>query len=312
MPRLSIIVPAPNAQGPWEETLASVLASRPTDCEVIVAHAGPYEDPYDLGGEVRFLPAPSNGGVVDCLNVGIQSARGDVVHLLSEGVVVSEGWVEPALAALAEAEAVAPLVTVSEEGEMVLAVGVRYLARGAKGVLPGRPRRPARWLNKVRPPAPVLVAGFYDRQALLELGGFDTRYGAELADAELALRMATAGYRCTIAEESRVHLAAIPAEPASFARGRAAERLFWSAAAQSGWPRSLVGHPFLVLAEWAKNIHRAGGWLQVLGRLTGALELRGNAAARARLAELGLHEEPQVHKLPQAEEVEAAPIKRAA
>lgn len=281
-----------------------------------MAHAGPYDDPYDLAGEVRFLPAPSNGGPLGCLNVGIESARADVVHLMWPGVLASEGWVEPALEVLAATEvaAVSPLVVSEPDPQRVLAAGVRWRVGGMRGVLPSRPRAMGDWLNKLRMAAPTKLAGFYRREALLALGRLDGTAGAEMADAELSVRMRAVGLACRVAPESRV-LAdeSLLATPASFSRGRMAERMFWRTAGEMGWAGSLAVHPAAVLTEWVKNVHRPGGWLQLMGRAVGMLELGDHRAYREKLTKLRVRdadEGAEIHSLPAAEE--PSQMKRAA
>ena len=55
---LSIIVPFTGQTESFETTLASVLQNRPARAEVIVAHAGRYDDPWGLKDEVQFVVAP--------------------------------------------------------------------------------------------------------------------------------------------------------------------------------------------------------------------------------------------------------------
>ena len=57
MTRLSIIIPVLGHSTRLDDTLVSVLENRPANCEIIVVHTEPYDDPYDLAGEVRFLEA---------------------------------------------------------------------------------------------------------------------------------------------------------------------------------------------------------------------------------------------------------------
>ena len=54
MARLAIVITDGGSIESLESTLVSVLENRPPDCEVLVALAGPYADPYELSGEVRF------------------------------------------------------------------------------------------------------------------------------------------------------------------------------------------------------------------------------------------------------------------
>ena len=59
IPQLSIVVPVHGDAAAFESTLISVLENQPAASEVIVAHDGSYDDPFDLGEEVRFVSAGS-------------------------------------------------------------------------------------------------------------------------------------------------------------------------------------------------------------------------------------------------------------
>ena len=67
MTRLSIIIPVLGNPTRLDDTLVSVLENRPANCEIIVVHTRPYDDPYELSGEVRFLKARRKAGLAECL-----------------------------------------------------------------------------------------------------------------------------------------------------------------------------------------------------------------------------------------------------
>ncbi len=75
MPRLSIVIPVVGDPRHLDDTLVSVLQNRPDDCEILVVHNRPYDDPYELSDEVRFVEARRGSRLVDCLNVGIAASR---------------------------------------------------------------------------------------------------------------------------------------------------------------------------------------------------------------------------------------------
>ena len=92
MTSLSIVIPMQGNAARLEQGLVSVLENRPADCEVIVVLDGAYEDPYLLEDEVRFVDAPDGASWVDSINLGVQRARAEIVHLLGCGSQVCEGW----------------------------------------------------------------------------------------------------------------------------------------------------------------------------------------------------------------------------
>ena len=59
MLRLSIVIPVLGDQKPLDDTLVSILENRPANCELVVVHNTPYNDPYGLSGEVQFVQAPA-------------------------------------------------------------------------------------------------------------------------------------------------------------------------------------------------------------------------------------------------------------
>lgn len=85
MPRLSVIIAATAAPDPLEETLLSVLESRPPQCDIVVAVAGNYLDPYDLGGEVAILNLPPTTAWSDLVRQAVERTTSDAVLLLSAG-----------------------------------------------------------------------------------------------------------------------------------------------------------------------------------------------------------------------------------
>lgn len=135
--RLSILIPFRGATAPLEETLLSVLENRPADCEILVGLCQPYDDPYGLADELTFVDL-AGLSTADALNALVRHAQAPVVHVLSCGVTVCEGWTEPALAAFRAlpVAAVAPAVVTAERSERVhcLGLGNTCQRREFKGV----------------------------------------------------------------------------------------------------------------------------------------------------------------------------------
>lgn len=76
MPRLSIIIPVAGNLTSLEDTLLSVLENRPDGAEVLVVLDEPYDDPYELKGEIRFLEAAAGASFVESVNLGIKREPG--------------------------------------------------------------------------------------------------------------------------------------------------------------------------------------------------------------------------------------------
>lgn len=112
MPRLSIVIPVLGDPRQFESTLVSVLENRPEDCQILLALNRPYDDPYQLSGEVEFVRLPPEAGWVEELNAAWARCRAEVVHVLSCGVLAASGWTEQPLAAFGDPQtvSVAPLI----------------------------------------------------------------------------------------------------------------------------------------------------------------------------------------------------------
>ncbi|MBI1904290.1 MAG: hypothetical protein HYS13_24610 [Planctomycetia bacterium] len=251
MTSLSIVLPMQGNVDLLESGLVSVLENRPADCEIVVVLNGPYDDPYHLEGEVRFLHAPNGASFVQSANLGVGQSRAEIVHLLSSGVQATEAWTDAALSHFDDPKvaAVAPLVTHVYKPARVLAAGVSYCAGGRRVVPAGKADRFAR-----RKAADVLgpscLAGFYRNGAWTAAGGMDETVGDQMADVDLALRLRALGFRSVLEPASivrdnvRVRSRVSPIE-----RGRQAETLFLRSAPLAGWAKSLLLHPFSLAAE---------------------------------------------------------------
>ena len=241
----------------FESTLASVLQNRPADCEVLVVQPRAYDDPYDLRAEVRFLQAPADSSTVDLINLGIESAAGTIVHVLSCDVEVIDGWTEPALVHFDDPTlgSVSPLV-VAEDGGKVVARGVRYAAGGRRKL---RLKGPSRWRARrdvtlsVRRWRPASTAA---RRSWTSVDSV-ARSGRNWPTWISRSRCESIGLRAVHEENSVVTSRASAAvHGLSFRQGRQAERLFWRNAAAAGWWRALLLHSWTVAGELVSNLHR--------------------------------------------------------
>lgn len=270
VPQLSIVIPCVRDAVTFEATLASVLQNRPDDCEVLVVQPRAYSDPYQLAGEVVFVQAPADAANVDLINLGFERATGSIVHLLSCDAAVSDGWTAPVIGHFADPRlgSVSPLV-IAKDRRTVVARGVRYAPGGRRRVCrtPRRRWRAAAW----RVAGPTRTAGFYRREAVLQVGGFCRDVGEFLADVDLALALRTMGWRAVHEQDSIVTIEQ-PASAAdlSLRSGRESELLFWRNGASIGWWRALLCHPGMLLGELVSNLHRPAVALQMVGRAQGA------------------------------------------
>ena len=303
MPRLSCIIPVVAHAHGLETTLVSVLEHFPDDCEIIVVHSAPYDDPYDLKSELRFIEAPRRTGFVGCANLGIEASHSPIVHLLAAGLDATNGWAEAALARFADPSvaAVAPVVCNQFDSEEVLAAGAMYHSGGRVEISTDwpaeleaahdpaprpRPLSPkGRGENSAASAFPIARAAFFRRSALnLFGGGFPTSVGDELAAAELALSLTHAGYR-TVVEPNCKILGAANYFRAwhGFRFGMASERLFWRNLPTTGYLASLGMHPFSIARDLIGSLANGAAILQLLGRIAAYATLSDCPARHAQL-----------------------------
>ena len=278
MPRLSIIIPCLSGPGEFEGTLVSVLQNRPRDCEVVVVHVEPYDDPYDLAGEVRFVRVPEQPRLVQLVNAGLEAAKAEIVHVVGCGVEVEEHWTEPALAHFVDPDvaAVSPLLVRGEDRSRSAAAGVRYRTSGLRAICAAGMKTSSARLKRAKVAGPTLRGAFYRRDVLSALCGLDERIADEHADVDLAMLLGQLEQRTVFEPASRI-TESLPsaAHPRSsaFVRGRSAERLFWRHAAQRGWIASLLLHPWAVLADFYREAPQIDVLLHLLGRAMALTEI---------------------------------------
>lgn len=268
--RLAIVIPSVGSVETLEATLLSVLENRPQCCEVVVVHSHAYDDPYQLEGEVRLIKAPARSTLVACANLGFRETSADVVHLLTAGCQVQEGWTEGVLKHFADPRVavVAPMVLDEDEPSHVLSAAIGY---GAGGIRRATTHCAADLLEAGVAPilAASIVAVFYNRLTLSTVGYLSAEVGAEFADVDLGLLLRHAGFKSIIDPRLRVRAPNRPLEKVgAFRRALQAERLFWRNAPLVGWIKSLAAHPLAILADAANHAASLPSYLA--GRAVGA------------------------------------------
>lgn len=285
MPRLAIIISAWGKSESLEHTLLSVLENRPHDCEILVSLSHPYADPYQLQGEVRFLPQQPRVSTVERLNRAIAVCRAPFVHVLASGCAVDEGWADAALARFGDRRlgSVSPLV-LCQEGGRVFAAGVQYRTSGARALVahddPQLPDHVDALL--VGPP---IFAGFYRKAALDFLGGFSRQLGLPQADADMGLMLKQAGFTTALERKSRVWCSTeVDPRESAWRSSLHAERLFWRNVSLAG-RSAVVYHAGSVAVEGFRGLASGRVFAHLAGRAVGFLG--SYTRHRAALAELG-------------------------
>lgn len=290
MPRLSIVITSCGDTDRLEASLVSVLSNRPADAEVLVVSSVPYDDPYDLAGEVRFVEIEETSRWTDCANVGILESTAPVVHLLAAGVETSEGWADEALSHFHDPQvaAVVPVAYRDARRKHIAAAGVSYGRGGTRRIVRGRTTRLRPIDLQGRVVGPTRWAGFYRKEALAEpVGMFASAVGDEAADVELGLRLRHAGYLVEVEPASVVSFDGVQRRRSSeYRRAMGAERLFWRHVGLSGWKAALVWHALTVIGGLASSLVRLSIVGQIAGRFMGAMDMVRHARYRRRLAKL--------------------------
>ncbi len=223
----------------------------------------PYDDPYHLQGEVRFIEALGLGRAA-CATLGVRVSQAPIVHILAAGCQVAEGWADSALPHFADPEiaAVAPLVRLISS-EQVLAAGLRY-GRGGKRIVDT-----VRQSTASEPIlGPTIDAGFYRKSALELVGdGLPVQLGDLFADLDVGLALRYAGFRAVLEPESAVFVdRLIAAESNGYQYGVHAERVWWRNLPASGRLAGLLLHCGTVAGEFLKNLPRPASFAQLVGR----------------------------------------------
>jgi hypothetical protein len=272
--RLSIVIPVLGDLKPLDDTLVSILENRPANCELLVVHNTPYNDPYELTGEVQFLQAPPGAGFVECLNLGLSASRAPVVHLLACGVEVRSGWADAALQHFRNPEvaAVAPVVLRHDDHQTVVSAGLGYRAEGVVCRVGCGDSPEQIGENHDELCGPDVLAGFYRRSAIEAVGGFSPSPIDTLAVIEIALSLRHAGFRCVVEPNSQTKVdAAAVHDKTGFRHGRDSERLFWQWASAHGRVRSVAAHAALVAGECVVGLWHPFMLLQLAGRAVGLM-----------------------------------------
>ncbi len=279
--RLSILVPLMGNLKRLEDTLVSVLENQPERSEVVVVLNQPYDDPYELRGEVKFVEAPQGADLVDCFACGLAASNAPIVHTIASGFEATPGWADAALARFAAAEvaAVAPVVVDRDNPDRILSAGLRWTSAGSIGRIAAGGRLDRFAASDHNLCGPELALAFYRRSALDAVESLQN-CGSDLATAiDLALAIRKAGY-CAVQEPACVTMATcgLIASGAAWREGLASERLFRCQDAVAGWKRSWAAHAALLAMECLQIPLRPSNLLRLAGRFCAALGLGSSRA----------------------------------
>jgi len=294
--RLSIIIPffCNTPSEAFEETLASVLAWRPGDSEILVADSGGYTDPWNVRGEgVKFCSFPGNTSPIEVLNETIRSTAAPLVCILCAGTNVSENWTQASLEYFDDLRLgiVVPTVFDRRKTKRVFAMGVVF-SRGGSLRTVRRSQLPEIWQETV---APHISAAFFRKAALMHIGLLESSFIQQLAYLDAALLLHECGWTSLVDSQSRIFVRPnmLPAS-SPFAWGKQLERLYfrWMGRQTSLW--SVGTHLGAVVADFWRHFPRLRAFQSLLGRLLGLVSLTERNAVARRLQLIA--EEPLADK----------------
>jgi GT2 family glycosyltransferase len=297
-PSLSVVIPSHSRPDLLRRCLAGVTQHAPPGSDVLVVDDGSLAGKAAaVTGEfagVRVLRRERPGGFCAAANAGLRAARGKVVELLNDDTEVTPGWADAALARFAEpaVAAVAPLVLVGPptpgDAPRVDSAGDRYFAGGVAGKRGHRRPLSAEHLRPAEVFGASASSAFYDRQAVLDAGGFPEEFGAYFEDVDLSFRLHWMGRRVVYEPGSRVwhRVGASHGPPRRRLLGqqsRNEERVFWRNLPRGTLARALPWHLAVLAAKARRRWHEGALVPWLCGRLGVLTEWRQLAEHRRRL-----------------------------
>lgn len=213
IPRLTIVVPHCGDTASFESSLVSVLQHRPDACEVVVPHAGNYDDPFELADEVKFIDAGTEN-VTQQVGEAASVAKGRFVHVVGDGHIVEQDWADRALLEFEHHDAgiVVPVVRAHGCDEIVNAGWKRssrsaceMVAAGNNSITSGK---------DARAEGGFLTTSFWRRDLLRSLtgslrgNGRSRQSSEEIVETSMVycLLAQQAGWRCVVSRDCTVRL----------------------------------------------------------------------------------------------------------
>ncbi len=307
IPRLSIIIPIGRDIAAFESTLISVLENPVDGSEILVCHDGSYQDPFELGDEIRFVIADSEDPL-ELISAGASQARGRFVHILSDGLRATTGWVEEALEEFEgyDCGAVTPVVRHETDGTIVSAGWNDGVARLCTSADQGQQVVKNFKSNQS---GAYLQGSFWRRELLRSLT--DALTTTDLLEASYVFHHLAeqAGWKCSLASDSELLYAhdTLPWNEPSMSRGMRTQCVK-NHFSQGGWSRSLSAGLWSAIA----SVTRPGQITEAIGRCL-ASTLSASLAERVRPNHVASCEQHEtIVSMPSRTQALDQPLRRAA
>lgn len=202
LPPISVIIPAYNEAAVIGAAIESVLALDYPTFEIIVIDDGSRDDTLAVATRyeghatvpVRVFSTP-NGGKATALNLGISNARYPFLFCMDSDSTVEPATLRRAVAHMADEDvgAVAGNVKVVNRNSLLTRLQALEYIEGLN-----MPRRAQGFIAAVNiVPGPV---GLFRREALIDVGGYESDTFAE--DADLTLKLIAAGWKIVYEDQA--------------------------------------------------------------------------------------------------------------
>jgi GT2 family glycosyltransferase len=219
VPKVSFIIPLFNCLELTKACLASLQATVPRglDYEILLIDDGSTDGTREwlqtLGAPVRVLLNEKNLGYAVSNNRGAREAKGEILGLLNNDLVLLPGWLPPILRFFRFGRRTGFVGNIQLDASTgaVDHSGI-YIQESGKPAHRGAPGGAIRFRKVQQAIAVTGACAFVRRETFLQLGGFDEGFLNGGEDVDFCLRAREAGLRNWVALESRVlhHVSASP------------------------------------------------------------------------------------------------------
>ena len=211
----SIVVLNLNGRRHLSPLLAHLAQQTVRDFELIFVDNGSSDDSISLveqgcaayGIPLQLIRNAANAGFAPACNQGLAVARAPWVAMLNNDTRPEAAWLEQLLAAAAAGSRVGMVASkmlrfhrpdqIDSAGIAVDWAGIAWDWRGGEADTPAEQAL-------VEIFGPCGGAALYNRQLMIDLGGYDTDFFAYLEDVDFAWRARLAGWQCLLQPQARV------------------------------------------------------------------------------------------------------------
>jgi GT2 family glycosyltransferase len=211
-PLVSVIIPNWNGAPHLPACLDSLRRQRYPRFEVILVDNGSTDESLTLlerdYPEVRVIPLSENRGFAPACNLGMRTARGEILALLNNDTEVDPGWLTALVAAFErhpEAGAVASKMVLFDRRDHLHTAGDFYRLDGTPGNRGAWQQDTGQFDEEAFVFSACGGSAAYRRAMLDEIGLLDETFFFSCEDVDLGWRAQLAGWPCVYAPEAVVY-----------------------------------------------------------------------------------------------------------